>query len=233
MELDLGIERGFAMGKNRFFAAIVTIGMLVAVLFTGCSAMDPDMKISVDGHEFSLDCTVQEILDAGFDISEIDHESKIISKDNLPVIGSMIMDTTNYYLISNGIACNVAFNVYNNSSSDLALNECKVYQFKYDAGTYEEYATKDIETPEVLLNGISCKFTDCGDTANTLIDAGFKFKSSDVEAFDTDDMYSTSVISATGLGGHTLMLYHDYDYTESVVRMNGFDISIKLDYEIK
>ena len=97
----------------------------------------------------------------------------------------------------------------------------------------QEYAAKNIETPEVLLNGISCKFTDCGDTANSLIDAGFKFKSSDVEAFDTDDMYSTSVISATGLGGHTLMLYHDYDYTESVVRMKGFDISIKLDYEIK
>lgn len=207
-------------------------GYVLSVLFTGCSFTDPEMKISIDGNEFSLDCKVQDLIDAGYDISSIDHKSQIIKDSDYPVIGARIMDQKNYYLINkSGVACNVAFNVYNNSSSDCPLNECKVYLFKYDAGTYSEYVTKSIEGPVVLLNGIDFKFTDCKETVDALTSAGFKFNSSDVDAFSANDMYGKSVIGPTGLGGHNMSVFHDYDYDEGIVRVNGFEISIKLKYE--
>ena len=220
------------MRTKKVFSVVVILAMMVSVLCTGCSAFDPEMKISIDGKEFSLDCKVQDLIDAGYDISSIDHKSQIIKDSDYPVIGAMIMDQKNYYLINeSGVACNVAFNVYNISSSDRPLNECKVYLFKYDAGTYSEYITKSIEAPVVLLNGIDFKFTDCKETTDALASAGFKFKSSDVDAFSANDMYGQSVIGPTGLGGHSMSIFHDYDYNEGVVRVNGFEISLKLNYK--
>lgn len=220
------------MRTKRICASAVLLALMVSLLFTGCAGMDPEMTISIDGKEFSLDCKVQDLIDAGFDIASINHQSEILSESDYPVIGSKIMDQTNYYLISEGgVPCDVAFRVYNDGSSDLTLNECKVYQFKFDAGTYAEYANSSVEKPEVLLNGVDCRFTDCDETASALNDTGFRFNSDDIEAFSADDMYGTSVIGPDGLMGHNVSLFHDYDYNDGVVRTNGFEISLKLDYE--
>ncbi|MBP5180372.1 MAG: hypothetical protein J6127_03680 [Clostridiales bacterium] len=222
------------MRTKKVYSAAIILAMIVSMIFAGCAGMDPEMKISIDGKEFMLDCKVQDFIDAGFSISSINHQSEILSESDYPVIDSMIMDQTNYYLISEGgIPCDVAFNVYNDGSSNLDLSECKVYQFKYDAGTYAEYANSNIEKPEVLFNGVDCRFTDCAETANALNETGFRFSSDDIDAFSADDMYGTSVIGPSGLMGHNVSLFHDYDYTEGVVRTNGFEFSLKLDYEIK
>ena len=104
--------------------------------------------------------------------------------------------------------------------------EMKVEVFK--SGEVKTLINSD---PVVLLNGIDFKFTDCKDTVDALTSAGFKFNSSDVDAFSANDMYGQSVIGPTGLGGHNMSIFHDYDYNEGVVRVNGFEISIKLNYK--
>lgn len=222
------------MRTRKTLAVAVFFAVMMSVLLTGCPLKDPEMKISIDGKEFSLDCKVQDLIDAGFQIAETGSPTTVIDEADYPVIQARLMDSEFYYLITgDGLPCDVSFHVYNNDSSDLAFTECKVYLFNYDAGSYSEFVTRNPETAEVLLNGIDFKFTDCKETVDALKDSGFKFKDSEVEEFCADDMYGKSVIGPTGLSSHDLSIFHDYDYEKAVVRTNGFEISLKLNYEFK
>lgn len=222
------------MKTRKIYAAFVILAMLISLIFSGCMFSDPEIKISVDGKEFVLGCKVQDLLDSGFDIALTNYEKDILTEEEYPVIGSKKMDQTNYYLISEGgLPCDLLFRVYNNDPTDLPLNECRVFLFKYDAGTYADYVPLNIEYPEVLLNGISFKFTDCKETVDALSDAGFKFNKFDAEKFTANDKYGMTVISPGLLFEHNMAIFHDYDNNDGVVRMNGFEISDKIENELK
>ena len=63
----------------KYTAIILVLSLVLSVMFSGCSMSAPEMKITVDGRDFKLDCKVSEILDAGFGIADIDHASHILA----------------------------------------------------------------------------------------------------------------------------------------------------------
>ena len=49
---------------NKILAAVIVLLMAMSIVFTGCTAGGPSMKISIEGVEFQLDCKVSDILNA-------------------------------------------------------------------------------------------------------------------------------------------------------------------------
>lgn len=219
------------MKKNviKIRAAIVIMVMAFAMIFTACDSLDPAMKISIDGTEFKIDCPVSEILNAGFELAEIDHVSGIMKE--YPDMESRTLITNSIYLFKDGKPSHVAIYVYNKSSSACRFEDCEVYGFKYDCG---DYAGNVNETGylEVKFNDIDVRFADRQSVIGSLESQGFKFKDADkTDFFKTNDAYSTSLISANGMMGHHLTVFNDYDYNsgERYVSAIEFEKSVRYD----
>ena len=210
-------------------AVIVIMVMVLTMLFTGCGSMDPAMKITVDGTDFQLDCKVSEILDAGFELAGIDHKSGIVTE--YPEMEARTLIQNSIYLFKDGKPTHVAIYVYNKSVNSEKFEDCNVYGFKYDCG---DYAHDKGETGylDVKFNGIDMRFADRESVISELEGQGFKFKDSDkTDFFKKNDAYSTSLISATGMFGHHLTVYNDYDYNTGERYVNAVEFQIKVEYD--
>ena len=210
-------------------SAVVILVMALSVLFTGCDSLDPSMKISIDGSEFQLDCKVSEILDAGFELAEIDHKNGIISE--LPDMEPRTLIRSSIYLFKDGKPSHVAIYVYNKSVNAAKFEDCSVYGFKYDCG---DYANDSGETGylDVKFNGIDMRFADRESVIGALEGQGFKFKDADkTDFFKQNDAYSSSLIGATGMFGHNLTVFNDYDYNSGNRYVNAIEFENKVEYD--
>ena len=215
--------------KLKTGAVIAVLILAFTMLFAGCDSMDPAMKITIDGTDFKLDCQVSEILNAGFELAEIDHVKGIMKE--FPDMEPRTLITSSIYLFKDGKPSHVAIYVYNKSASTCRFEDCEVYGFKYDCG---DYAGNANETGylEVKFNDIDVRFADRQSVIGSLESQGFKFKDADkTDFFKTNDAYSTSLISANGMMGHHLTVYNDYDYNsgERYVNAVEFEKSVKYD----
>lgn len=215
------------MRKIRALMAMLIVSLF---LFGGCDKLDPEMALSVDGKTLTLDMTVQEILDMGFNIGEYNHSNGYMDPDDFPTIQARYLASDSYYLLDeNKEGLCLKISVYNPDSQDASLAQCKVYEYEYDVSDF--YSDPNPDFPDVLLNEISVNFTDTQDVVNSFAAQGFKFDGNDSSSFCEADVYGCSVLGADGLYGHTLTLYRDFNYDNNTVRASGFRITLKLDYE--
>ena len=218
--------------KSRVFkieAVIIVMVMALTMIFTGCDSMDPAMKITVDGTDFQLDCKVSEILDAGFQLANIDHKNGIVTE--YPEMEARTLIKSSIYLFKDNKPAHVAIYVYNKSYNTEKFEDCNVYGFKYDCG---DYSGNNGETGylDVKFNGINMRFADRQSVISDLEGQGFKFKDSDkTDYFKKNDAYSKSLISAAGMFGHHLTVYNNYDYNSGERYVNAIEFQIKVDYD--
>lgn len=219
------------MSKNaiKIQSVIVIMVMAMVMLFTGCDSMDPAMKVTVDGNEFQLGCTVKEILDSGFELADIDHKNGIIH--DYPDMEGRSLTTSSIYLFKDGKPSHVAIYICNKGTSTVKLEECTVYGFKYDCGSYAS-DSKETGYLDVKFNGIDARFADRKTVVGDLESQGFKFKDNEkADFFRENDAYSKSLVSATGMFGHDLTVYNDYDYNTGNRYVNGIEFKEKLQYD--
>ncbi|MBQ7274340.1 MAG: hypothetical protein IJR15_02690 [Clostridiales bacterium] len=215
------------MRKLRLLLAVIMASLFI---FSGCEKLDPEMSLSVEGKTLTLDITVQEILDMGFNIGNINHKSGYMDPEDFPTIQARYLASDSYYILDenkDGLCLRIS--VYNPDSQDADLSQCKVYEYEYDVSEF--YSDPNPDFPDVLLNEISVNFTDTEDVVNSFEAQGFKFDSDDSASFCEADVYGCSVLGADGLYGHTLTLFRDFNYGNNTVRASGFNITLKLDYD--
>ncbi|MBO7451608.1 MAG: hypothetical protein J6U54_14675 [Clostridiales bacterium] len=221
------------MRTKKMIAVIVMLVMAVVMIFAGCEKLDPEATISIDGKEFQLNCKVSDLTDAGLILASFGDASAAISEDQYPTIKGREMSRELYYILTaDKVSTNVYFQAYNLDTTDASLSDCRIYCFNLDYDTYASNKGAKNKV-EVKLNGVDFYFTDCNETVNALQEKKFKFDSKEVADFTKDDMYGKSIISADGLHGMSLSIKHDYDYEDGKVRVNGFELTKKLDYEYK
>ena len=210
-------------------AVLIVLAMALSVAFTGCSDAGPSMKITVDGHEFQLDCKVSEILNAGFKLSEIDHTSGLIKE--FPEIEARSLLTSCVYLITpGGQLTHVGIKVYNKSVNPLKYEDCNVYSFEYECGEYG--SSRNVAAIPVRFNGLDFNFTDRAKTVGDLESQGFHFKDADKADFlKSGDAYSTSLLGATNTGSNRMYVKNSYDYETGERYINGFEFCIHLSYD--
>ena len=214
---------------SKLISVVLVLAMGLSMVLTGCSLTGPDMKITVDGDEFELDCKVSDILAAGYELAEYDHKNAIMTE--FPDIPSRTLVADGMYLYKNGEATHLEIFIYNKSMSDAKLADCNVYKFNYDAGDYASEAGKD-DCLNVKFNGINFRFTDRESVISDLESQGFKFKDSDkTDFFTSGDPYSTSLIGPTGLNDKNMTVFNDYNYETGDRFINGFEISLKISYD--
>ena len=215
------------MKKLKLFVSML---ITAVILVTGCEKLDPELTVNVDGQDIYLDCTVQDILDKGFNIGEYNSAEGYIDPDDYPVIEAGYLDNDAYYILGPDMSgkC-LRIRVYNPNSTDVDLSQCQVYEIGYDVSPF--YSDSNPNFPNVQLNGADFNFTDTTETVDTFIEQGFKFKSSDSTSFCEPNVYGCSVLGAEGLYGHHLTLFRDYNYNDNTVRMSGFEISLQLEYD--
>ncbi len=219
------------MRKNilKIQSVIVIMVMALVMSFTGCGSLDPEMKVTVDGTDFKLGCTVQEVLDAGFELADIDHKSGILK--SYPDMEARSLTTSSIYLFKDGKPSHVAIYVCNKGTSSVKFEECTVYGFKYDCG---DYARDSGETGylDVTFNGIDPRFADRKSVIGDLEGQGFKFKDAEkTDFFKENDAYSKSLVSATGMLSHDLTVYNNYDYNSGNRYVNSIEYKEKLAYD--
>ncbi|MBR4430524.1 MAG: hypothetical protein IKS75_04430 [Clostridiales bacterium] len=215
---------------KRFAAVVLVMAMALSVIFTGCgSSSAPEMKISIEGYEFSPGCKISEIMDAGFTFADTDHVNTMMKES--PVIPARTVVTGGVYIFRNGKPSHVAVYVYNKTVNDMDFRDCSVYSFKYDAGVYAQDAADD-NCLKVLFNGIDMRFTDRKKVIEELENQGFKFNDDKKTDFFKDgDAYSSYLISATNTGGRSLTITNDYNYESGTRFVNGFECKIKVSYD--
>lgn len=175
---------------DRLIAAVIVLAMALTFVFTGCTNAAPDMKISIDGKEFELGCKVSDILDAGLELASIDSASHIITE--YPELEARTLLQNSLFIYKNGESSHVAIYVMNKTVNAMTLDECIVYAFKYDCGTFSDNASR---TPgiKVLFNGIDFRFAERHTVLSSLESRGFRFKDADKQDFlKSGDAYSTS-----------------------------------------
>jgi hypothetical protein len=194
---------------------------------SGLSSLDPEMTVTIDGVDFALDCKVQDILDAGFRVVRYDGGMK----DDLPSVGAREMISKFYSIVrQDGTETNLSINIYNKLNTEAEAADCYVYEFVYDAGVL----AKDYPHADVTFDGIDMYYTDCASVVSALEEKGFKFKDEDkTEFFRENDAYASRLLSAKGLMGSDFRIDCDYDYNTGGKYIIGFDLTLKLDYEIK
>jgi hypothetical protein len=215
--------------KGKLTAAVLVLVMALSVLFSGCEFTAPDMKISIDGKEFKLNCKVSEILDAGFELADIDHPSHVLA--SLPPLDARVVVQEPLFIYKNGKASHVGIYVYNKSVNQMALEECTVYAFDYDCGVYSQNAN-ETNILKVTFNGIDFRFTDRASVLSKLEGQGFKFNATDKESFLKEgDAYSKSLVTATNLDGSSVTVYNDYTVQTGERTVNGFDVRLGIKYD--
>ena len=208
---------------------LIVLSILFAVVFSGCGMAGPEMKISIEGKEFGLDCKVSEILDAGFELADIDHASHIVK--DLPELDARTLVQDAFYIYKDGEASHVAVYVYNKAVNSSKFEECNVYCFKYDCGEYAGNADDD-NCLKVLINGIDMRFTDRETVIAALEAQGFKFKDADkTDFFKTGDAYSKSLIGANKTSQGFLTVFNDYNYESGERSVNGCEIKLDVKYD--
>lgn len=214
---------------SKLFSVVLVLALGLSMLFSGCSLTGPEMKISIDGDEFQLDCEVGDILSAGYELAEYDHKNAIMTEYfDVP---ARTLITSGMFLYKDGVASHVEIFIYNKSTSDAKFADCNVYKFEYDAGDYASESGND-DGLKVLMNGVDFRFTDRKSVIADLETQGFKFKDSDKEDFfKSGDAFSSSLITSTGLIEKYLTVYNNYDYESGERYINGFEIELKIDYD--
>lgn len=223
--------KGEKMNRNtlKIRAVIVIMIMAFTTLFAGCDSFDPAMKITIDGDTFQLDCSVSEILNAGYELAEIDHKSGITKE--YPEMEPRTLITSSIYLFKDDKPSHVAIYVYNKSGNTRKFVDCDVYGFKYDCGDYS-HDSSETGYLDVKFNDIDVRFADRESVIASLESQGFKFKDADkTDFFKTGDAYSSSLIGPTGLLGHTLTVFNDYDYNSGERYINAVEFKIKVEYD--
>lgn len=214
---------------NKILAAVIVLLMAMSIVFTGCTAGGPSMKISIEGVEFQLDCKVSDILNAGFELADIDHPGHIMK--DFPELDARTLVQEGLFIYKNGEASNVAIFVYNKSVETQRLEDCNVYCFKYDCGTYSQNAGND-NCLKVLFNGIDMRFTDRQKVLTALEGQDFHFKDADKTDFlKSGDAYSKSLIGATNTQGSFLTIFNDYNYESGERTVNGFEFKLSIKYD--
>lgn len=215
---------------KRFTSVILVMAIALSVMLTGCgSSGAPDMKVSIEGYEFSPGCKVSDIQDAGFTFADTDHVSTMMKES--PVIPGRTVVTGGLYIFRNGEPSHVAVYVYNKSVNDMDFKDCSVYSFKYDAGVYAQDAADD-NCLKVLFNGIDTRFTDRRAVIEALEDQGYHFNNDKKEDFFKDgDAYSSNLITATNTSGCFLTITNDYNYESGTRFVNGFECKLKVSYD--
>ena len=212
----------------RIQAFIIVMVMALSFVFTGCSGVNPEMKVTIDGSEFQLDCKVSDILNAGFELAEIDHKNGII--DEFPDLEARTMIRSSFYIFKDGVPSHVGIGVYNKSTQAVKFEDCTVYEFEYNADEY--YKANEGQYLDVKFNGIDFHFTDRESVIGDLESKGFKFDDKDKTSFFAkNDPYSEALISAKGLFERHVTIYNYYDYESGDRFINGFEVAIKLDYD--
>ena len=204
--------------------------IVASLMLAGCgSSGTPEMKVSIEGYEFALNCKVSEILDAGFTFADTDHVNSMMKES--PVIPARTVITSGLYIFRNGEPSHVAVYVYNKTVNELDFRDCCVYSFKYDAGVYVQDASDD-NCLKVLFNGIDMRFTDRKTVIEELENQGFRFNSDKKTDFFRDgDAYSSSLITATNTSGSFLTVTNDYNYESGMRFVNGFECKLKVSYD--
>lgn len=214
---------------SKLISVMLVLVVGLSMLFTGCSLTGPEMKITIDGDEFQLDCEVSEILNAGYELAEYDHKNAIMNEYYEVPARTLITD--GMYLYKNGVASHVEIFIYNKSTNDAKFADCNVYKFKYDVGDYASESGND-DGLKVLFNGLDFRFTDRKSVITDLESQGFKFKDSDKEDFfKTGDAWSSSLIGPTGLIDKNVTIFNDYDYESGERYINGIEFGLKIDYD--
>ena len=216
--------------SKRLTALILSMVTVLSLMFTGCgSSGAPEMKVSIEGYEFMLNCKVSEILDAGFTFADTDHVNSMMKES--PVIPARTVITSGLYIFRNGEPSHVAVYVYNKTVNDMDFRDCNVYSFKYDAGVYAQNASDD-NCLKVLFNGIDMRFTERKTVIEELENQGFRFKDDKKTDFFKDgDAYSSSLITATNTTGSFLTVFNDYNYESGMRFVNGFECKLKVSYD--
>ena len=215
---------------KRLTSLILSMGIAASLTLAGCSSSSaPEMKVSIEGYEFALNCKVSEILDAGFTFADTDHVNSMMKES--PVIPARTVITSGLYIFRNGEPSHVAVYVYNKTVNELDFRDCSVYSFKYDAGVYAQDASDD-NCLKVLFNGIDMRFTDRKTVIEELENQGFRFNSDKKTDFFRDgDAYSSSLITATNTSGSFLTVTNDYNYESGMRFVNGFECKLKVSYD--
>ena len=213
----------------KILSVLVIMVMALSFVFTGCSSINPEMKITIDGKDLQLDCKVKDILDAGFELGETGHKNSIIK--DFPDLEARTMISSSFYIFKDGVPANVGIGVYNKSYQAEKFEDCTVYEFKYDCDQYA-YRANEGKCLDVKFNGIDFHFTDRQQVIGDLEGQGFKFDEKDKTSFLADnDPYSDSLLSAKGLFERHLTIFNNYDYDSGNRFINGFEFAIKIDYD--
>ncbi len=214
---------------GKLTSVILVLAMVLSVMFSGCSFTAPEMKISIEGKEFKLDCKVSEILDAGFELADIDHPSHVLA--NMPTIDARSVVQDALFIFKDGRASHVGVYVYNKSVEQKKLEDCNVYAFDLDCGPYSQNVN-EANVLKVKFNGVDFRFTDRATVLTALEGQGFKFNASDKESFLKDgDAYSNSLVTATNLDGSSVTVYNDYNMQTGERTVNGFDVKLGIKYD--
>ncbi|MBO7095883.1 MAG: hypothetical protein J6V94_02875 [Lachnospiraceae bacterium] len=217
---------------KKLIGRIVSLITVFVLCFSvqGCSGagtINPEMTVTIDGVDFALDCKVSDILDAGFRVVRYDSGMK----DDLPSVGARELISKFYSIVrQDGTETNISVNIYNKSYNEAEAADCYVYEFVYDASIFPE----DTPHADVTFNGINMHYADMASVVSELEEQGFKFKEEDkTEFFRENDPYADRLLSAKGLMGCNLRIDCDYDYETGAKPITGFDLTLKLDYEIE
>ena len=220
---------------SKLFSVVLVLAIGLSMVFTGCSLTGPEMKITIDGDEFQLDCEVGDILSAGYELAEYDHKNAIMTEYfDVP---ARTLITSGMFLYKDGVASHVEIFIYNKSTSDAKFADLAAPQEEVDTlviDTDEEGASEsgNDDGLKVLMNGVDFRFTDRKSVIADLETQGFKFKDSDKEDFfKSGDAFSSSLITSTGLIEKYLTVYNNYDYESGERYINGFEIELKIDYD--
>lgn len=162
---------------SNFLFVLLLIGLAVGYFFYMKGMVKP--VVSINGTEVTVDMTVQELVDKGFSVGDIESGNMNLSAQ--PQIPGESYTSTFYYVYKNGESTNVIFHVYNAGVNSVNLPDSKIYEFRY-------YLRDKSGKASVLINGIDFAGLGKAESIAALEEQGIKFKASDKDEFMNGDM---------------------------------------------
>lgn len=161
---------------SNFLFVLLLIGLAVGYFFYMKGMVKP--VVSINGTEVTVDMTVQELVDKGFSVGDIESGNMNLSAQ--PQIPGESYTSTFYYVYKNGESTNVIFHVYNAGVNSVNLPDSKIYEFRY-------YPHDKSGKASVLINGIDFSGLGKAESIAALEELGIKFKTSDKDEFMNGD----------------------------------------------
>lgn len=170
------------------FLCVVIVAVGAGMFIYNRLIGDMAPKVVINGVELSTDATVQEIVDAGFQIglSSVGEAGLDIDKQ-MQIPGESYTSERYYIYVQNDYGLwectDVSFSVYNASVNSVDFAKSKIYSYKY-------YTAGTAGTCKVTINGVDFKGMNQEEAVSAFEEAGISFGADDKEDFLTGELPS-------------------------------------------